>query len=344
MAAENWLTVHPLIGELEDHPRDFSFFRAVWLLERAQSDAARVGGLGPARRETVRLRPEAGLGFPSADVTAVEERPPGEEGARFSLSTPILGLYGVTSPLPCFYSEDILKSERLGEEDQARLFFDVLNHRLLSLLYRAWAKYRWHFTFEQEGQDPTSSYLKAWLGLATEPLQRRAGVSSVKLLRYAGLAGQRPRNASAIAGIVSDYFGDVPVELDQCVARWVDVPAPDRSRLGVANSTLGQDVVVGETILDRSGKCRIQIGPVDFDKFQTLRPGGEGHSDACAIARLMLPDSLDFDFRLILDRNEVPAARISTGDDATQLGIVSWLVTGPAPEDKAVNFAPAAAA
>jgi type VI secretion system protein ImpH len=344
MAAADRHTVHPLIRELEEHPRDFSFFRAVWLLERAQRGAARVGGLGPARNETVRLRPEPSLGFPSADVTGVEEREPGGEGARFTVTTPILGLYGVTSPLPCFYSEDILKNERLGEEDQARLFFDVLNHRLLSLLYRAWAKYRWAFTFEPDGGDPLSGYLMAWLGLSDETLQKRAGVPAVRMLRYAGLAGQRPRSAAALAGIFSDFLGGSAVRVQQCVSRWVEIPRPDRSRLGTLNSRLGEDVVIGDTILDRSGKCRIVVGPMDFERFQKLRPGGAVHREACALARLLLPDSLDFDFRLILERRSVPPARLTSGDDAAQLGTVSWLVSGPADEDKAVNFAPAAAA
>jgi type VI secretion system protein ImpH len=344
MAAADRHTVHPLIREIEDRPRDFSFFRAVWLLERAQSGARRVGGLGPARRETVRLRPESGLGFPSADVSSVEAREPGADGARFTLTTPILGLYGVTSPLPCFYSEDILKNERLGDEDQARIFFDVLNHRLLSLLYRAWAKYRWHFTFAADGGDPISGYLMAWLGLATQPLRERSGLPPVRLLRYAGLAGQRPRSARALAGIVSDYFDGVATRVEQCVARWVGIPAQDRSRLGVSNSTLGRDMVIGQTILDRSGKCRLEMGPMGYEPFQKLRPGGESHAEACALARLLLPDTLDFDFRLILEREAVPPARLTTGEGASQLGIVSWLVTGPADEDKAVEFAPAAAA
>ncbi len=344
MASESGNAVHALIRELEEHPRDFSFFRAVWLLERAQRDAVNVGHLGPARDESVRLRPTADLAFPSADVSTIETRPDDEPGPRFGLSTPILGLYGATSPLPCFYSEEILHSERLGEEDPARLFFDVLNHRLLSLLYRAWAKYRWSFVFEAGGRDPISGYLMAWLGLAQPELRDRAGVAPVRLLRYAGLVQQRPHNAAALAGIVSDHFGGVPTRVEQCVPRWVTIAEPDRSRLGLSNSTLGSDIVVGETILDRSGKCRISVGPLDYETFQHLRPGGSGHEEACALARLLLPDRLAFDLHLVLERSAVPPARLACGDGATQLGVVSWLVSGPADEDKGVNFAPAQAA
>ena len=45
-------------------------------------------------------------------------------------------------------AEDLLGEEVEAGEDPVRLFLDVLNHRLLSLLYRAWTKYRWAFTFE----------------------------------------------------------------------------------------------------------------------------------------------------------------------------------------------------
>ena len=40
------------------------------------------------------------------------------------------------------------------------------------------------------------------------------------LLCYAGLLAQRPRSASALAGLLQDYFG-VPVTVMQFVGQWL---------------------------------------------------------------------------------------------------------------------------
>lgn len=341
MAAESRTTVQPLIEELENHPRDFSFFRAVWLLERAYPTSASVGGLGPAADETLRLRPTSSMAFQGSDVRRIEKAPGKTDGTtRYRLTTPIMGLYGASSPLPSFYSEDILRYEMLEEEDPARLLLDLVNHRLLSLLYRTWSHYRWSFTYRQGGRDRISQFLMGWLGLGPEALQQRAGVPASELLRYAGLIAQRPRNAAAAAGVISDYFGDIPVRLVQCVERWVKVHPDDQARLGVANFQLGENLTVGETVIDRTGKCRIEIGPLELDDFRLLRRGGKQHGALCGLARLMLPDVLQFDLQLILKQNQVPATRLG-GAEPTELGVTTWLLSEPSASDKAAIFDPA---
>lgn len=330
MATQAGDAVHPLIAELERDFRSFSFFRAVWLLERARPGAAPVGELGPARDEAVRLRPSTSLAFPSADVLELERRED-EAGAWWRVTTPLLGLYGVTSPLPSFYSEDILQAElREEEEDPGRLFLDVLNHRLLSLLYRAWSKYRWEFTYRPDGSDRMSQRLLGWLGLATPEQQATLGVPPGRLLRYAGALTQRPRSAGLVAGVLADWF-DVPVHVEQCVARRVAVPVEDRNRLGMANATLGGDLVVGERVLDRGGKCRVRLGPLPFETYETLHPGGTRHPALCELAAFLLPDALVFDLGFEVQPETVPPLRLSRDEDARRLGWSTWLA-GPRPD------------
>jgi type VI secretion system protein ImpH len=341
MATQGGDAVHALIEELERDPRAFSFFRAVWLLERANPGAAPVGGIGPAREEVVRLRPSSSLAFPSADVTRLERRDT-EDGPRWRLTTPLLGLYGITSPLPSFYTEDILHEEARDEDDPARLLLDLVNHRLLSLLYRAWSKYRWEFTYQSEGGDKTSRMLFGWLGLLAPEQQRVLGVPAARLLRYAGDLTQRPRCASTVAGVLADWF-DVPVRLEQCVARRVRIAEADRSRLGRANSAPGEDLVVGERVLDRSGKCRIDLGPLPFARYEALHPGGGDHASLGALAAFLLPDALAFDLCFRVEPATVPPLRLRRGAEALRLGWSTWLGGGPPRSDVIFTAAPARA-
>ena len=61
-----------------------------------------------------------------------------------------MGLYGPSSPLPNHYTEDVLWAS--ADEDAARSFLDLFNHRLISLVFRAWEKYRQPFRFAQSGR------------------------------------------------------------------------------------------------------------------------------------------------------------------------------------------------
>jgi type VI secretion system protein ImpH len=301
-----------------------------------------VGELGPVREEPARLRPSSSLRFQAADVVAVERRAEGAPAWR--LTTAVLGLYGAGTPLPLFYAEDIARAEMTEDDDPVRLFLDVSNHRLLSLLYRAWSKYRWGFTFEAGARDRTSQRLLGLIGLATPGLQEALSVPAGRLLRYAGTISMRPRGAAAVAGVVSDFFGGVPARIEQCVARWARIAVDDQNRLGARNAGLGQDLTVGEQVPDRAGKCRVEVGPLDFRTFEAFLPEGAAAHELSELAHFLLPDPLAYDVRLVLRGPEVPWLRLASGPDAARLGWTSWLRHDPRCPDKGELFpAPAAA-
>jgi len=337
MAAEDGPAVHPLIQALESEPCGFSFFQAVRLLERSVPDATPLGGPGPAQREALRLRPSSSLAFQASDVESVERRE--GEGPRWLVTTPVLGLYGAGSPLPCFYSEDILRREVTGEDDPVRLFLDVLHHRILSLLYRAGSKYRWEFGFEPGARDRTSSLVMGLLGLGTEGLRDATEVPAARLLRYAGYLWQQPKSGVFLAGVVSDYFDDAPVRVESAVLRRVAIPADQRARLGLANATLGGDLVLGESVPDRAGKCRIAVGPLDLEGYQAFLPAGRHGPALDAVLRLLLPDPLVHDVRLVIKGRSVPRLRVGSGGDAARLGWTSWLRHEPVGEERGELFA-----
>jgi type VI secretion system protein ImpH len=306
--------------------RAFSFFQAVRLLELSRPDAAPLGGRGPASREAVRLRPHTGLEFQAAEVTQVES--PSAEGGPWRLTTTLPGLYGASSPLPSIYSEDILQRELefAPDEDPARLFLDVLNHRLLSLIYRAWSKYRWAFRFRSGGEDAISRCVFHLIGLASPESRALIGVPPQRLLRYAGFLTQLPRTASGLAGVLTDWFDGVPVRVEQCLERWVPVVTDDQNRLGVRNSELSQNFVVGVQVRDRAGKFRLRIGPLpDLAGFLAFLPIGEHHRALGALVRFLAPDPLEYDFVLGLSGPAVPELRIASDDRAARLGYSSWL-------------------
>lgn len=75
-----------------------------------------------------------------------------------------MGLYGVESPLPTHYSDDI--AQRREGVEATEDFLDIFNHRLIAQYYRIWRKYSYPATFRAGGTDNISQYLLGWRGWA----------------------------------------------------------------------------------------------------------------------------------------------------------------------------------
>src|SRR5438046_10737079 len=106
-----------------------SFFQLVQMLERHYGPAAGLGGPGPAASELIRLRPDPSLAFPSGDVASLEQVTDSPD--RFLITTTFLGLYGTTSPLPRFFSEQILWCQQHADGETRRAFLDLVHSPLL---------------------------------------------------------------------------------------------------------------------------------------------------------------------------------------------------------------------
>jgi len=327
MADQDWTTSHPLIADVLDRATDYSFFQVVSLVERVCRPQALVGGEGPADREVLRFRPELSMAFPVSDVARFEQTR--SDPPRFRLTTTFFGLYGTTSPLPPFYTEDLM-AEQEGEEP-VRCFLDLFHHRLLSLLYRCWVKYRYHVQFDPSGKDPFSQRMFALLGVGTEEAARRTGSSPTRLLRYAGLLNQRPRSASALEGLLSDFFDDVDVHVEQCTGRWVPIPSEQQAVLGRSNCALGQDCTLGQKLLSRQSSFCVALGPMDHGRFIRLLPGSSDIRTLSALIELFVEDRFDVDLELLLRGDEIPVLRLTARDDdgaRPRLGQTSWLPAG----------------
>jgi type VI secretion system protein ImpH len=293
---------------LTEKPHAFSFFQVIQLLQR-YAGGARIGSAAPASEESIRLRPAISLSFPAADVLEIIAR---DEADRkgFQVTTSFLGLYSSDSPLPTFYTEDVLWKET--DQRAVADFLGIFHHRALSLLYRTWEKYRYGILYRVQGEDEVSQRLFALIGMGAAALIRSAGLPQVRLLRFAGLFTQKPHSAHTLAGILKDYFALPGIDVEQCVERWVPVHPAQQNRLGAKNCTLGRDLCIGERVRDRRGKFRVRVGPVGLSEFTRFLPVSEDYAAMVNLVRLYATDRLDFDLRAGLKSAEVPPLRLSS--------------------------------
>ena len=148
----------------------------------------------PARRSGA-LRRQPAVAFPASQIQSLELP---EDGPR-SMRVNFMGLTGPLGVLPLAYSELVL--ERLRARDRTmRDFFDIFNHRMISLFFQAWEKYRFAIPYERGERDRFSYHVLALLGLGTPGLQDRQDVPDDSLLFYSGLLSLHARSAPPACG------------------------------------------------------------------------------------------------------------------------------------------------
>jgi type VI secretion system protein ImpH len=311
---------------------EFEFFQAVRLLARIHADRKPVGGTAKPEEEFVRFGAHLTMAFPPSAIYDIARIPDSEDPARMTVA--FLGLTGIQGTLPLCYTEWMLEREA-AKDDTLAAFLDLFNHRLLSLFYRAWEKHRPPVLYElsvarNRLPDPFTHSLYDLIGMGTKGLLGRMGIENESLLFYAGLIAQRPRSASALRGILRDYFS-VPVEIDQCIGDWYELEEADRCYLAAEAeaSQLEVGAFLGDAVWNQQGRFRIRVGPLKFDRFLEFLPDGRAMAKLVEFTRYLVGQAMAFDVQVSLRAGEVPYCRLSDeGPDAPRLGWMGWLKTG----------------
>lgn len=308
--------ISQLIDGLSDVDQQIAFFPLVGLIERFFADATPVGSSADAGRERVRLRALPALAFPPADVAEVSVHGDDEDDLKVDVLVTFLGLFGPASPLPPYYTEELLGDD--PAQITARDFLDLFNHRLISFVYQAWKKYRYYVRFSASGQDAFSSYIFALMGMPRVSERLGGEIDWRKLLVFAGLLGMNSSSPLVLERVLSNYFG-FPVRVEEGVARVVRIPEAQQHRLGGRRTSMGVDWLLGEKLPDRAGKFRLWIGPVSQQDFQSLLPGGPNRRILLTLVRNLLRHPLDFDIRVLLDEDGSMSWELG-GDHAGRMG------------------------
>lgn len=288
----------------------FSFFQAVRLLQRS--------GDRLDHSSFLRIRPKLSLGFPDTDIDVIRPLPDGGH----QVTANFFGLYGVASPLPTFYTEDLFEEEREGRH-AARDFLDIAHQSLYGLLVDSWKKYRLPLRVIEGGEAKVLNHLYAFVGLADPGLRARLPGSEL-LLRYAGLFNQQPRSALGLCTLLADAFAPASVDLLPCVTRVAPIPDDQRLRLGERGHGLGEDAYLGSEIDDCENNVVVRLAELPEDVFHSLLPGNEANRKLQFLISLYLIDPLNVGVELRLRASEVQPARLG-GADWSRLGLDSWL-------------------
>ncbi len=302
---------------LASAPR-MNIFQLCRLLELHTPESPGFGAQDRVEHEPVRFRPKGRVGFPGSEVAGVEfdeERPE----APPSIRTTFLGLYGVNAAMPSHLIDDIVL-RREGHE-KAMAFLDIFNHRVVTLLYRAWLKYHYPVSFRAGGTDEISNYLLCLAGLGIGNAAHKSGLAPSRLLALLGLFTQRTRPAEGLAGVVRHLLDGAQVAVREFYPVWTPVGTPQgltarsprRSAGGRALSGLGDGHVLGSRLLDHSQAVLVTIEPIDAAQTHALLPGEPLHQDLMRLVAVYLGQKADAILRMKIPASNAPKLALTAG-------------------------------
>lgn len=316
-----------MISDIYKDNHDFSFFQAVYLLEKKyrqqpENSFERIGAGMYPRDEQIEFAISPELGFPRSDIRSVTQSVrDNTEYTRIEVN--FSGLHGTNSPLPNSYSEKLAGRE--DSENPVRHFFDFFHNRHLSFLYQIWKKYRYHILYESGAKDPLSSQLFNFVGLSSDIQDSESNhLDRAKLLSYVGQLSTRTRSPKLVSGIVAHCFGLDDVSIEEWVLRRVTIAPVQRNNLGRANCTLGEDYHVGSTILDVTGKFNLCFKQLDFKQYVDFLPGAPGYNVLKELMRFILRDPMAWDLKLEVTAESLPTNNLGRGE-GNILGQTLWL-------------------
>lgn len=310
--------------------RNRDFYMVMRRLECVNSDKPRIGTSKRAAEDPARLCQKPSLAFAP---TTVDDATPRTATHPPRIFVNFLGLLGPNGPMPMHITELARDRERnFGDPTMAR-FFDIFNHRMISLFYRAWANSRPAVSFDRfntEG-DRFADYIGSLFGTGMDSLQNRDSIPDLAKLHYSGRLVSHTRNPLGLRAIIADYF-KIETEIEEFVGQWIKLPANDVCKLGQSRATglMGQNTIIGSSIWDCQQKFRIKMGPVTFKTFQYLLPGGKALRQLIDWVKNYCGYEYLWDLQLILLAAEVPALKLGI---VGQLGWSTWLTSKPVEKD-----------
>jgi type VI secretion system protein ImpH len=330
MASENGQTASAVerCRRLNEKPHQFGLYTALRAIECAHPDAPRIGAADHPSEDPLRIAQAPQLNFPTSSVTDVDSTPQGYT----RIWQQVLGLFGPNGPMPLHLTETAWQRLHNHDDPTIMAFFNVFHHRMLSFFYRARANAEPTFHFDRPHDDRFQDYVGSLIGLGTPAFRNRDEMPDLVKLHFAGRLGCQTRNAEGLEVILGSYL-NLPVRIEQFSGQWIKLPDDSRNSLGMqlGTTTLGANATIGSHVWDCSQKFRIVVGPLSLDDYQRLLPGGDSLNRLKAVVRNYVGYELQWEVRLTLKNNEVPAMQLGI---VGRLGWRDWLISEASADDR----------
>jgi type VI secretion system protein ImpH len=302
--------------ELISEPWRFDLLDVLRRLERANPDKPRIGEARKRAEEFVHVSQDPYLEFPASNLEGADVESPG----AVRLKARFLGMFGPQGALPLTTTEEAYGWLRDRDDAFAR-FADIFQRRFLALFFRAWADARPVAQNDRPEEDRFRAYIGSMIGIGTAAFRDADSISDFAKMEYAGLLGPRVKSASRLRSFLSGLLS-ARVEIDEFAGAWLEFDPGERSRLGLANSGVGMDCMLGATMYGVSDKFRVRVYAKNIEHFKQFLPGSPLAREIADAICLYVGEEYDWDMELAIPAGEITAVRLGEG---VQLGWTSWM-------------------
>jgi type VI secretion system protein ImpH len=291
-----------LTPRLEAELTRINFYRFCQLLEKQQPGKPLMGSTSHPADDPVRFRPHPGMGFPASELKSVEYD---EENAAAppTVRTTFMGLYGVDSPLPPAYLDDIAQG-REGHEVQQH-FLDIFSHRILTQFYRIWRKYSWPATFESGGADNISQSLLGLVGLGIPGTANHIATPISRFLALLSVLRQPGKTAEGVQALVQLLASNTSARVSPYCLRPVAIGQPP-GFIGEDDFRLDGNMPLGDEVMDTSSQLLIELFTDNVDEAQGWMPEGQLYQDFLVMLHVYLGWRFKAKIRLTVSSHLLP--------------------------------------
>lgn len=318
-----------LFDEIDRDAHKFDLFQAMRRIENAFPDRPRLGDAMRPGEEPIRFTQEASLIFAPTPIAALERkdiaRPP-------RLVQRVFGFLGPNGALPIHLTEYARERQLYDNDPTFVAFLNTLLHRFGLFFYRAWARAQPVVGLDRPADATIVRHVGSLFGVIEKSTRNRDALGDFPKLFFAGRLARSVRDADGLEAWLSLQFG-AAVHVAQFQGHWMPLGRSERSRLmRDGQSAVGRGAVLGRSVWDVQHKFRIVIGPLHWDRFVRLLPGGRALDQLKALVRQYVGFEFAWDLRLILRREDVPSWKLEGRRDGQvgQLGRTAWLNGGKA--------------
>ncbi|MFG6657412.1 type VI secretion system baseplate subunit TssG [Scandinavium sp. M-37] len=295
-----------------------SFYRFMQWLEQRHPELPLIGTTSQIKNDPVRLRPHPGMGFPASEFKGIEVNPDDDPLSPPTVRTTFSGLYGIDSPLPTAYIDDI--AQRREGHETVEHFLDIFNHRILTQFYRIWRKHNYPATFEPGGTDPISLCLLSIGGLGIPGTGNNLDAPLSRFLSIIDILRQPGKTADGLTQLVQMVTQDTQVTVAPNYRRKVEVPEP---RLD-GTFFLDDRPILGGVATDINSTVELRLYTESkTDARGWMPPHQPLYHDLLSLLRVYLGWRYDAHITLTMPRRLFSAPRLSVkrnDEDAVYMG------------------------
>lgn len=304
-----------LTPRLEAEIARINFYRFCQLLEKRHPDHPPLGSTSHPTDDPVRLLPHPGMGFPVSELRGVEYNED-DDTAPPVVRTTFMGLYGVDSPLPTAYIDDITQQREGHEARQG--FLDIFSHRILTQFYRIWRKYSYPATFAPGGTDTISQSLLGLVGLGIPGTADKIATPVSRFLALLSVLRQPGKTQEGMQAIVYLLAPQTTVCVSPYCLRPVAILRP-LGFYGDDDFVLDGNTPLGDEVMDANSQLLVELTTDDEQEAKGWMPDGQLYQDFLVMLRVYLGWRFKAKIRLTVSTRLLPVPPL--GDAPFWLGM-----------------------